>query len=87
MTFRKEFLPPPDITKDWEREYWQIGKECGRFPCSFNEYLLMKSAEWGALKIRRPPRTRKRATGVSSERADAGPYEQSTIFDLLAPSA
>jgi hypothetical protein len=87
MTFRKEFLPPQKLIKEWGREYWKVGKELGRFPCTFDEYLLMKSAEWGALKIRPVSKKSKGATEVRQGQVCVGRHEQSTIFDFLAPSA
>lgn len=87
MAFRKEFLPSQTLIKEWGREYWALGKELGHFPCTFDEYLLMKSAEWGALKIRPAPRKSKGATEECRGQNDTKRHEQSTIFDLLAPSA
>lgn len=87
MSFKKEFLPPQALIKEWAREYWKVGKELGRFPCTFDEYLWMKSAEWGALKIRPIPKKSKGATEVRQEQVCVGRHRQSTIFDLLAPSA
>lgn len=87
MAFRKEFLPPQKLIKEWGREYWEIGKNLGRFPCSFEEYLLMKSAEWGALKIRPSVKKGKGATEMCRGQNDTKRHEQSTIFDLLASSA
>jgi hypothetical protein len=87
MTFRKEFLPPKKLIKRWESQYWEMGRKSGRFPCAFNEYLLMKSAEWGALKIYPVSRRGKKATGECPEVDVVERREQLTIFDFLAPSA
>lgn len=85
--FKKEFLPPKKLIREWEAEYWEAGKNFGRFPCSYQEYILMKSAEWGALKIRPAPRKSKGATEECRGQNDTKRHEQSTIFDFLATDA
>lgn len=85
-TFKKEFLPPKKLIKQWENEYWQSGKDSGRFPCSYQEYILMKSAEWGAFKIA-PRFSKSLKTETNSEKRQVSVISedrrQMSIFDFL----
>jgi hypothetical protein len=90
MTFKKEFLPPKKLIKQWETEYWESGKDSGRFPCSYQEYILMKSAEWGALQSASSLLKSSETNASAKERQVSVISEnrkQISIFDFLGHGA